>query len=81
MLQTILYIGILILAVPIGFLLKKLTNDEQKKGKKWFAVLLGVLVLALVVNLFFDYALRSVVRLSLAFMIIVVLINYYPFGR
>jgi len=76
MISTILYIGILVLAVPLGLLLKYLTKEEQKDGKKWFAILLIILVVALIVNLFFDYELKSVVRLSLGFMIIVVLVNF-----
>jgi len=65
MIQVILHILILILGIPVGLLLKYLTRDEQKQGKKWFFVLLTALIILLIVNLFVNYELRTIVRLSL----------------
>ena len=41
-----LSIGIifLILGIPIGDYLKKLTEDEQKDGQKWFRILIAISV-------------------------------------
>lgn len=34
--------GALLLAYPLGVILNKLTKDEQKQGRPWFALLLGL---------------------------------------
>ena len=41
-----LSIGIifLILGIPVGDYLKKLTEDEQKDGQKWFRILIAISV-------------------------------------
>ena len=42
----IIEVGLLILAVPLGFLLAKLTGDELVAGRKWFMAIFVVSVIA-----------------------------------
>jgi hypothetical protein len=65
--QLVLYIVVLALAVPVGFLLANLCKDELLNGKRWFRLIIICLFPWILVSfLFFPLA----ISLTLAFTLI-----------
>lgn len=54
MLYNLIYIGVLLLAFPAGYLLAWLARDELVAGRKWFVALAVVSVLAVIPVGFFS---------------------------
>lgn len=74
MLEIFLEIIILLLAIPVGILISRLTKDEFSDGKKYF---LSVLILSIIFSLFFFVINKQAVHLSLNFVVIVSGISYF----
>ncbi len=49
--NLIIGIVVLILGIPIGSFLAKMTKDEQKLGQKWFKLIIIIAVLGAIINL------------------------------
>jgi FtsH-binding integral membrane protein len=49
--SILLSIGILVLGIPIGKLLAKMTKEELSSGKKWFMVLIMVSFVGVIISL------------------------------
>jgi len=47
-----LAIGVLILGIPIGDFLAKITKEELKSGKKWFKLLIFVSLISSIISFF-----------------------------
>ena len=47
-----LAIGVLILGIPIGDFLAKITKEELKSGKKWFKLLIFVSLVSSIISFF-----------------------------
>lgn len=69
LLQTIL----LILAIPAGFLIAYLANDELVQGRKWFKTLM---LLSFLLAVFFAFAKNYTPALTSAFILITTSISY-----
>ncbi len=72
MLKTILFIIILIVAIPIGKLLAKLTKDEKPIYKKYFPPMLWILAIAAAIS----YTLNITAALTLSFIFLIILSWY-----
>ena len=46
-------IVMLVLGVPLGNLLARITKDELKQGKKWFKLLILISLISAIASLFF----------------------------
>jgi uncharacterized membrane protein YwaF len=49
--SILLSIGILVLGIPIGKLLAKMTKEELSSGKKWFMILIMVSFVGAIISL------------------------------
>ena len=47
-----LAIGVLILGIPLGNFLAKITKEELKSGKKWFKILIFVSLISSIISFF-----------------------------
>lgn len=52
-LKIILSIVVTLAGFPLGILIKKLTKDEQKTGRKYFKLLVLACVVGIILTLFF----------------------------
>ncbi len=50
--KILIGIGILLLGIPIGSYLAKITKEELKKGQKWFKLIVIISLIGAVVSLF-----------------------------
>ena len=73
--EIFIYFLIMFSAVPVGFLLAWLCDDEVVYAKKWFKIISFVLVL-LILGSFFIYYDESII-LVLIYFLIVTLIGLY----
>ena len=71
--EVVLYALLLITAIPIGRLLSWICEEEMVLGKKWFKVILGVLIVGFGVSLVFYREIA--VLMTLGYMIIVTLVS------
>lgn len=69
----IIEIIILLLAIPLGLLLTRIANDELKDGRIWFKILI---VLCLIGGILFLLIRKSIIGLTLFFILIVTLVSY-----
>ncbi len=69
-----IYIVILLLAFPAGYLLAYLARDELVLGRKWFVLLSVVSLISAVIISFTNLELKFLIILSLFFIIIISLI-------
>lgn len=68
MIELIVGIFILLLGIPIGSLIAKLTKEELKEGQKWFKVVIAFGIIGTFVSLYFknDYLLFTSLFISIA---------------
>lgn len=71
--QNLLYALILLAAFPAGYLLAWFCRDELVAGKKWFALLASVSLIAAVIISFASFSFKFLAVLSLFFIIILCL--------
>ena len=71
--MVILYIIILLLAFPAGYLLAYLARDELKAGKKWFMLLALASLVSSVILSFTDFSFKLPAILSLFFIVVIAL--------
>lgn len=71
--QILIYIIVLVLAFPVGYLLAWLARDELVAGRRWFLLLAMISVLAVIPAVIFS-AIKLPIILSLMFLIIICLI-------
>ena len=76
--QILLHIGIMLTAIPIGWLLAWLTRDELVDGKRWFNLIIYALILILIV-MFFVWRDISII-LALIYMVVVTVVSLYKGG-
>ena len=69
--QNLLYVLILILGFPAGYLLAWLARDELVAGRKWFFALAAVSLIAVIVISFTGLLLKLPAILCLFFIIII----------
>jgi F0F1-type ATP synthase assembly protein I len=74
-LEILIYSLILVSAIPVGFFLAYLCDDEVKEGKKWFKLISFILILLILASFFVSYG--TPVILSLVYFLIVTLISLY----
>ena len=70
--QNLLYVIILILAFPVGYLLAWLARDELVAGRKWFIALAVVSIIAAIPVAFF-VSIKLPIILTLFFIAIICL--------
>lgn len=73
--EILVYFLILLSAIPVGFFLAWLCDDEVIYGKKWFRIIAIILIL-LIIGLFLFYYNLPVI-LSLIYLLIITLIGLY----
>lgn len=71
MLKTIAYLAILLLALPSGYLLSRLCDDELREGRKWFKIITIISLVLGGILIFFNI----VVSFSLLFLAIVSIVS------
>ncbi len=69
--MVILFIIILLLAFPAGYLLAYLARDELVAGRKWFMLLVLVSLISSVVLSFTEFSFKFPSILSLFFIVII----------
>ena len=72
--QNLLYVLILLLAFPVGYLLAWLARDELVKGRMWFALLAVASLIAIVIVSVTTFLLKFIIILTLFFIIIISLV-------
>lgn len=50
--KLLIGVFILILGIPIGNILKKLTDDETVSGQKWFKLIISICLIGVIAGLF-----------------------------
>lgn len=69
----ILEIVVLVLAIPVGFLVAYLANDELVAGRRFF---IPIIIASLVLGVWFALAHQATPALTCAFILIMTLVSY-----
>ena len=72
MIKELLYVIILLLGIPVGYLIAWMSRDELIIGRNWFKALIGI---CLILGGYFFLVGNFVYALTLGFIIIVSLIS------
>ena len=71
--RMLIEIILLLLAIPVGFLIAWMANDELVAGRKWFVALI---IVSLVVGIWFTLTENYIVALTCGFILVVSFISY-----
>lgn len=69
----LLEIIILLCAIPVGYLISYLANDELVSGRNWFA---AIIIIAFLIGVWFFLAKNYAITWTAGFVIIVTFISY-----
>lgn len=54
LIQTILLALVALSGIPVGFLLKRVTREEMKPGRRWFRLISALSFIAIILSLIFS---------------------------